>query len=181
VRVVVACQTALPALVAEGRLREDLMMRLQGVVLTLPPLRERRVDTGLLFQHFLRRFGATNMTVEARVLEQILVHPWPGNVRELELFVRKILTLNADEPVLRRSMLPEAMQPPRQTKPPPEGGPPSLDRKEHDLGALTRELEKNGGNVAAAAATIGISRQRAYRLMEGRSVEELSKLRDKGR
>jgi transcriptional regulator of acetoin/glycerol metabolism len=47
------------------------------------------------------------------------------------------------------------------------------DRGEHDLERLKRELEKNGGNVSAAASAIGISRQRAYRLMNGRTVEEL--------
>jgi transcriptional regulator with PAS, ATPase and Fis domain len=175
VRFVSACQTPLPELVQAQRLREDLMMRLNGVTITLSPLRDRRVDVGVLFEHFVRRFGGEKpFDVEPRALEQILLCQWPGNVRELELFTRKLLTLHSDTPQLRRSMLPESMQlrqPSRSS--PPDPIRPELDRKEHDLQALCRELARTSGNVAAAASAIGISRQRAYRLMAGRSVEEL--------
>jgi transcriptional regulator with PAS, ATPase and Fis domain len=175
VRVVSACQTPLLELVAAQRLREDLMMRLNGVTITLSPLRERRVDVGVLFEHFVRRFGGEKaFDVEPRALEQILLHSWPGNVRELELFTRKLLTLHSEAPQLRRSMLPESMESRRHSNSsPPEPIRPELDRKQHDLQALCRELAKTSGNVAAAASAIGISRQRAYRLMAGRSVEEL--------
>jgi transcriptional regulator with PAS, ATPase and Fis domain len=173
-RVVAACQTPLSELVATGRLREDLMMRLNGFTLTLPPLRERRVDVGLLFRHFVDRFASTEVEIEPRALEQVLLGAWPGNVRELELFTRRLLTLQPGASRLRRSMLPDSMKSPSDSNPPPRDDAASpLDRKKHDLLALCLELEKNGGSVAAAAITIGISRQRAYRLMEKKRVDEL--------
>ena len=52
---------------------------------------------------------------------------------------------------------------------------PLRDRKDHDLQALAQELKRNGGKVTAAAASLGISRQRVYRLLDGQSVADLLK------
>ena len=174
VRVVAACQKPLGELVREGRLREDLMMRLSGVTIVIPPLRSRRADVGILFEHFLGRFGSGTMNIEPRTLERMLLYPWPGNVRELALVTRNVLALHAGEPVLRRSMLPDSLGAHKDTQTPPRNdSTPAASRNEHDIASLKRELSTNGGNVAAAAIAVGISRQRAYRLMAGRSVEEL--------
>jgi transcriptional regulator of acetoin/glycerol metabolism len=175
-RVVAACQKQPSELVQSGQLREDLVMRLSGLTLTLPPLRERRVDIALLCDHFVARFaGQPAPEVEARALERLLLYRWPGNVRELELGLQSLFTLHAGEPVLRRTMLSQVIRGDTgaSTPPPRDDASPRLTRKEHDLSALLQELKKNGGNVAAAASTIGISRQRAYRVMAGKTVEEL--------
>ena len=69
-------------------------------------------------------------------------------------------------------MLPEPMR----TEPPPPDpvrGAPEGERRQHDLARLVRELKQNGQNLARAAESIGVSRQRAYRLLDGRSVTEL--------
>jgi transcriptional regulator with AAA-type ATPase domain len=176
-RVVAACQKQPSELVLAGQLREDLVMRLSGLTLTLPPLRERRVDIALLCDHFVARFARDSESVpavEARALERLLLYRFPGNVRELELVLQSLFALHAGEPVLRRKMLPETMRGDINSTPPlRDEASPLLTRKEHDLAALLQELRKNGGNVAAAASTIGISRQRAYRVMAGKTVEEL--------
>jgi transcriptional regulator with PAS, ATPase and Fis domain len=171
-RVVAACQELPSELVRAGRLREDLVMRLSGITLVVPPLRERRADVALLLGYFLKRWGGEGApAIAANTLERLLLYPWPGNVRELELLARNLLVLHGQEPILRRSMLPETFGRASNTPSRDELGAP--DRGEHDLERLKRELEKNGGNVSAAASAIGISRQRAYRLMNGRTVEEL--------
>ncbi len=181
-RVVAACQQQPSELVQSGRLREDLVMRLSGLTLTLPPLRERRTDIALLCDHFIARFaGDTTPALEARALERLLIYRWPGNVRELELTLQRLFTLHAGEPILRRAMLPPAMREGSGVTPTPRDDPsPRLTRKEHDLAALVQELRRNGGNVAAAASAIGISRQRAYRVMAGKTVEELLEAKDPG-
>src|SRR3954453_3340972 len=87
VRVISATNAALPAEIAAGRFREDLLYRLNTVVIHLPPLRERRSDIEALSRHFLGIYGSryrkalTGFDRDAWTAMQ--AHPWPGNVREL--------------------------------------------------------------------------------------------------
>ncbi|MBX3607199.1 MAG: sigma-54-dependent Fis family transcriptional regulator [Piscinibacter sp.] len=99
-RVVAASNLALPALVADGRFRVDLFYRLDVAALRLPPLRERRADVPLLFEHFRQgaalRFERPLSPVPAELAERLLAHTWPGNVRELKSAAeRQVLGLPA--------------------------------------------------------------------------------------
>ena len=88
VRVIAATNQDLDAMAAAGRFRRDLLYRLNGFVLTLPPLRERAGDIALLAGHFLRRaadrLGKPLGGVSAAALALLERYPWPGNVRELQ-------------------------------------------------------------------------------------------------
>ena len=171
VRIVAACQEPLAALIEQKRLRPDLAARLNGLGVEVTPLRGRRADIALLFGYFLSRHsGGRPPAVEAELLESLLVHGWPGNVRELELTTRRLLIVHSREPVLRRSHLPAEFAPaPVDTN---EAPPPDASRREHDERRFALELGRKGGKIAPAAAAAKISRQRAYRLLAGRSVSE---------
>ncbi len=96
VRLVGATNEDLPALVARGRFRADLLDRLSFEVITLPPLRERAEDIELLATHFARRMAAELSWprfpgFSPRVLEQLQGWHWPGNVRELKNVVERAL------------------------------------------------------------------------------------------
>jgi two-component system nitrogen regulation response regulator GlnG len=88
VRVIAATNQDLDAMAAAGRFRRDLLYRLNGFVLTLPPLRDRAGDVALLAGHFLRRaaerLGKPLTGVSAAALAVLERYPWPGNVRELQ-------------------------------------------------------------------------------------------------
>jgi len=177
VRIVVASHSPLDELVAEGRLRDDLAMRLSGFALRIPPLRERRLDVHALLQHFLNVYAAEHdapLEVHVRCLEDLLLHDWPGNVRELEFLVRRLLALSGRERTLAWHLLPDAIR----RKPAP-AAPQSFmqgeTRAARDIAALCEALQACNGNVARAAATATISRQRAYRLMAGKSVAQFLK------
>jgi transcriptional regulator with AAA-type ATPase domain len=177
VRLVLAFQESPAALVAAGRLRDDLCARILGVPVTLPKLVERKADVPYLFREFLRMHsGGRQPDVEAKVFEMLCLYGWPHNVRELELVTRRLLVLRGLEPVLRTSHLPASFahlveSERASSTPPPEG---SLSRDAGDLRRLTAALQKSDGNVKLAAKLAGFSRQRAYRLMNGRTPEELS-------
>jgi DNA-binding NtrC family response regulator len=181
VRVVVASQQSLADVAREGRFRADLLARLDGLTVKLPPLRRRREDVPPLFSRLLTTLGQGRApAVEADVVERLCLHDWPFNVRELVLLVRRLLTLHGDEPTLTAAHLPERIgATPTSASPTSEGAsvakgaapatPPPSEPLE--LPALVVALRASGGNVARAAAMLGITRQRAYRLMEGQAVD----------
>ncbi len=86
-----------------GRFREDLAYRLNVAELRLPPLRERREDIPLLFEHFAHsaaeRLGRSFPPLSGPQLSRLLNHDWPGNVRELaNVAERQVLGLGEPEP-----------------------------------------------------------------------------------
>jgi two-component system C4-dicarboxylate transport response regulator DctD len=96
-RVIAATKTDLKALAAKGEFREDLYYRLNVLRLDIPPLRERREDIGLLFQHFAlvasAQYNREIPTLSAERLHSLMLHDWPGNVRELRNLAERYVLL----------------------------------------------------------------------------------------
>jgi transcriptional regulator of acetoin/glycerol metabolism len=167
VRVIVAAQASIADAVVAKRFREDLYMRLRGLELTLPPLRERIGDVPELFRGFLAEHGrGAAPPVEPRLVEALCLYAWPGNVRELEIVARRLLAVHGTEPSLRRRFLPEHMViTPPSTRP--------VSETPVDLPRLAAALWRAQGNLTKACAELQISRQRAYRLMDGATVKDV--------
>jgi Nif-specific regulatory protein len=87
VRVLSATNREIEKEVAAGRFREDLFYRLNVIQLTMPPLRDRKEDIGLLCDHFLATFrlekGGQQLTITPSAMKKMVDYDWPGNVREL--------------------------------------------------------------------------------------------------
>ena len=108
VRVIAATNRAPLQAVADGRLREDLLYRLNVFPIELPPLRERLSDVPLLAHHFLKQVVAQEGTPKrfsAEALEHLGRYRWPGNVRELRNVVQRTYVM-ASGPVIDTSWLP---------------------------------------------------------------------------
>ncbi len=102
-RIVAATKPDLLDEARAGRFREDLAYRLTVAQLRLPPLRERREDIPLLFEHFAygaaERMGRPSTPLSGPQLSRLLSHDWPGNVRELaNAAERSVLGLGEAEP-----------------------------------------------------------------------------------
>jgi NtrC-family two-component system response regulator AlgB len=101
VRIITATNADLEKQVSEGRFREDLFYRLNGITLTIPPLRERPEDIGPLAEDFLAYFCQANhktflgFTPEAE--KSLLNHAWPGNVRELRNAIERAVILESGD------------------------------------------------------------------------------------
>ncbi|MFH7319802.1 sigma-54-dependent transcriptional regulator [Desulfurivibrio sp. D14AmB] len=99
-RMVAATHCDLPALVREGRFREDLFYRLSVSMLRIPPLRERRSDIPLLVEALLAKIAAKLQCAKPRLddgaMRRLLAHNWPGNVRELENVLTRAVALAVD-------------------------------------------------------------------------------------
>lgn len=94
IRVIAATNQDLEFLTEQGSFRKDLFFRLNVVRILLPPLRSRKEDIPLLFDHYIERFnrlfGLRVEGCEEETLQYLLRHDWPGNVRELKNLVEKI-------------------------------------------------------------------------------------------
>ncbi len=113
VRVLAATHRNLEEMVQRGQFREDLLYRLNGFTIRLPPLRERGDDLLLLLEHFRRQ---ANQDLEKDVQgfsEEALAilrrHHWPGNVRELQNVVRQAI-LKTSGPVVLPDFLPDYLR-----------------------------------------------------------------------
>ncbi len=116
VRVLAASNRDLQAEVAQKKFRADLFYRLNGFMMTLPPLRERGVDLPLLLQHFLRKHGYTTLAgFSEEAMAALQSYSWPGNVRELENSVRRaaLLAQGASRALIRREDLPNEILSPQ--------------------------------------------------------------------
>ncbi len=108
-RVICATNRDLPALVQQGKFREDLYWRLKVVPIELPPLRKRREDIGTLAQHFLSRAAAEHgrpaQTLSQGALQWLERYRWPGNIRELENVMARMAVI-CDSQVIEEPDLP---------------------------------------------------------------------------
>jgi two-component system NtrC family response regulator len=169
VRVISATNRDLEQRVRQGAFREDLYYRLNVVVMSIPPLRERKEDILPLIDHFLRRFAQENgkeiegLSSEAQ--DVLLKYDYPGNVRELENIIERAVVI-ARESVLSIDDLPfhEAFEERNGGRKADEGllrG--SLEELERRL--IAEAMEKAGDHQTRAAELLGISeRMLRYKL-----------------
>jgi transcriptional regulator with GAF, ATPase, and Fis domain len=163
VRVVAATNRNPQAMIAEGAFREDLFYRLNEVTVTLPPLRDRGEDVGLLAQHFLQRFtaryGGKAKGFTNQALTALKSHPWPGNVRQLENAVKKAVILsdraliNADD-----LGLPDATK--RHVVPLADA------QEQFKVDYIKKVLDLNNWNKAQTARDLGVDARTIFRYIE---------------
>jgi two-component system, NtrC family, response regulator HydG len=166
VRVIAATHRDLPALVREGRFREDLYYRLNVLPLSVPPLRDRPEDIPALVAHFLaeasRRAPRSPVRSIGRdALNALTTSSWPGNVRELASFIERAVVFGVDEmiDVNQLSAVPSAA--PARSWPFPSDAPWTLRRLSR---AYTEwVLAETGGNKERAAEILGIDLSTLYR------------------
>ena len=168
VRVIAATSHDLARKVAEGSFRADLFYRLNVVPIRIPPVRERLGDLPALCDALLAKVAARSGTMQRELapesLDLLARHDWPGNVRELANLLERGCLLT-DAPELGTAEL-EPLLPPAIVATPERsaGASPRLaDRlAETERAAIASALETTGGNRAAAARLLGISRSQLY-------------------
>jgi len=86
--------------VESGKLRSDLLFRLSGMQIRLPPLRARTGDIPLLVRHFVvryaRKYSRGAMTVTSAAMKILVAHEWPGNVRELDNCMERAVVMASE-------------------------------------------------------------------------------------
>jgi two-component system, NtrC family, nitrogen regulation response regulator NtrX len=164
VRVIAASNHDLPALIREGRFREDLYYRLSVIPITVPPLRTRREDIPAIVDHFLALFCAENgkprKTLSGDALAWFLGYDWPGNVRELRNMVERLVIMSP-RGVIGPDDVPAPLRPPEVA----EVRERSLRdaRDQFERAYILNELRRNEWNMTRTAERLGIERSHLYR------------------
>ena len=171
VRIVAATHRDLPAWVADGKFREDLYFRLNGISVRIPPLRTRSCEILPLARQFAancaERWGIAVPEIDDEVADALLAHAWPGNVRELRNAMERgvALSRNGRITLTGLELIPVAQE--------PSGARESLARASGDEDAssirdamlryersrIEQALLQTHGNQTRAAALLGISRR----------------------
>jgi transcriptional regulator of acetoin/glycerol metabolism len=145
-----------------GEFRSDLYYRLNGLSVTLPPLRQR-TDLAALLELLLQVEHAEGAEFTAEVMQLFRTHPWPGNIRQLHNVVRTALALSSGKPITELHLTQDFLDDfERMADKGPDGV--TLDNMADE--AIRAALQGNEGNVSAAARQLGISRNTMYRRMK---------------
>lgn len=179
VNVALICATNrnLRDMIAKGQFREDLYYRLNGLVVRLPPLRERS-DLEIVIQRLLAaEANGEPLTVSPEVMTLFKRHNWPGNFRQLTNLLRTAIVMAEAEAEVRMEHLPEDFlddvghfpagldtAPYNPVITPVEGSAVRLEDVEFQT--IQKSLEEHRGNVSAAARALGVSRNTIYRKLQ---------------
>jgi DNA-binding NtrC family response regulator len=171
VRVLSATNADLSAEIAAGRFREDLLYRLNTVVIHLPPLRERPADIAPLAAHFLGHYAARYrkplVRFDGDATAALAAHRWPGNVRELAHSVERAVLMAdpaADAIAARHLGLQTSRGGDRASEA------QSLEDAERVF--IEKVLARHSGDVRLAAQQLGMSRSALYRRLQHYGVRE---------
>jgi len=158
IRLISATNCNLDEMAVQQAFREDLLYRLNTIRIDVPPLRERGEDIELLSNFFLKCFESKYhkpiLQISQQAFKKLNKYSWPGNIRELQHTIEKAVILSEtgilkpDDFVFRSSA--------RKI----HGAPQTLEEMERDL--IEDALDRQNGNLTAAAEQLGISRQTLY-------------------
>lgn len=154
-RLVCATNGEIDALVRQGSFRQDLLYRINLMVIDLPPLRERLEDLPALVDYLLHALGNREAVITEELLALLKGYNWPGNVRELKNVLERALLLSRGaelKPAHFRGLAPQV-----------PGGPTVRQVEEAHIAGV---LKQTGGNVDQAALRLGISRATLYRKLK---------------
>jgi len=174
VRFLSAAQTPLGAAVDAGALRSDLRARLEGGVVTLPPLRDCRDVVIEMFLSLFELHAGRRPELRTGAAERLCLHDWPLNVRELDTVVRR-LSAKSSEHALDRDAIEQALgASTEEPRGPRSGAPRSAEGRTNrtketyrpeEVAALVAAIGRYDGNLTKAASELGIARTKAYRML----------------
>lgn len=170
-RLISATNKDLRRLIADEAFRADLYFRINGVTLTVPPLRDRKSDIPLLVKHFMERIaariGSRVKRIHPKAVEMLKEQSWPGNVRQLHHEIQRAMIFE-ESPELKVSSFGQSPEDPEVSSVQPALDAQASSTIRQAVGnvedAMIREtLERNKGNKKRAAEELGISRSYLYK------------------
>jgi DNA-binding NtrC family response regulator len=172
-RVIAASNRNLKDMVKEGKFRDDLLWRLRGKTLSLPPLRERLEDLPDLTRHFLAQDRARRKTLADDALAVMREYHWPGNIRELKRVCEQLI-LTSPLPFIRSEDVQRAIHP----KTDSAAGPTIVDWgrglpqlvNDYEATLIKKALEAHR-QIDDVAKILQISRSSLYKKIKDHSID----------
>ncbi|MBN3762110.1 sigma-54-dependent Fis family transcriptional regulator [Burkholderia sp. Ac-20365] len=176
IAIICATHRNLREMIVQNRFREDLYYRLNGLVVKLPPLRERS-DLAAVIEKMIQlmppdEIAGAPLSVCDEVKALFEQCAWPGNFRQLGNLLRTAAAMVDDDGQIRREHLPEDFFDDLRTRPAPSAQAASDPLPLHgarlqdvQASAIAAAVARHNGNVSAAARALGISRNTVYRKM----------------
>jgi DNA-binding NtrC family response regulator len=159
IRLISATNQPLFDMVEHDRFREDLLYRINTILIDVPPLRDRTDDIPGLAEFFLGRYRdkyrKPRLYLSSKGIDRMRQYGWPGNIRELEHAIEKAVILSEKEELEPALLVPE-----RATS--HTGPTPSFNLEENEKQVIARALEKFRGNISLTAEKLGINRSTLY-------------------
>jgi transcriptional regulator of acetoin/glycerol metabolism len=174
VELICATNRNLRELIARGEFREDLYYRMNGLVVKLPPLRDRTDIEPVIDKILAAEARDVPHTVSPEIMALFKKHNWPGNFRQLTNLLRTAMIMAGQEHEIRLEHLPDDFLDDIETAAVQSTHAPETPSHSHlivgdanledvKLSAIQKALEASDGNVSAAAKTLGVSRNTIYR------------------
>ena len=160
-RLICATHHDLNSLVASGQFRQDLMYRINMMIINLPPLRERMSDLPELVAFLLRSLGSSETVLTDDIMKMLRDYPWPGNIRELKNILERALLLTPHGATIRQEHF-SSLAHNRQHQ-------PASNRctvQEVEEAHIRVVLDQTGGDIEKAAKNLNISRATLYRRLK---------------
>ncbi|HAH25720.1 MAG TPA: sigma-54-dependent Fis family transcriptional regulator [Prolixibacteraceae bacterium] len=159
IRLICATNKDLESMVREGLFREDLLYRINTIQIEVPPLRDRGNDVLVLADFFLKKYSSKynkpNLRINQQAQDKLLKYQWPGNIRELQHTIEKAVILGDGNVLKAEDFL---MKPFHSEK----ASETELTLEEMEKRMINLAIEKNNGNLSAAADQLGVTRQTLY-------------------
>ncbi|WP_153797275.1 sigma-54-dependent transcriptional regulator [Foetidibacter luteolus] len=164
IRLICATNVPMSELANENKFRKDLVYRINTVEITVPPLRRRGDDIGMLAKHFVKIYTAKYMKPDIGLsytaLEKLKTYHFPGNVRELQYTIERAVIMAEGDELQARDLIFSPIEAPRQEE--------VVSVEDLNLSAIERNtilkvIEKHNGNITKAAKELGLTRTALYR------------------
>lgn len=162
VRILSATNSNLTKMVAEEAFREDLLYRLNTIIIDIPPLRERREDipgfVSFYLDKFKRKYQKPNLEVNSKLMNRMINYSWPGNIRELKHSIERAVILSEGEKLNTSDFYFNNLHVSEHIG----NNEDDLNLEKHEKKMIQTAINKARGNYTRAAELLGISRRTLY-------------------
>jgi DNA-binding NtrC family response regulator len=163
-RLICATNRDIEAIVGQGMFRQDLMYRINLMVIHLPSLRERTNELPEIVSHLLQQLGSSKNVISDEVMAILKSYPWPGNIRELKNVLERSLLLTPPGAMLRVAHFSSLCNSRNSHTTPALSGQRTVQEVEETH--IKSVLQQMGGDVNRAAKSLNISRATLYRRLK---------------
>ena len=175
VRIIAATNKNLEKECEEGRFRNDLWFRINGLRLRIPPLRHRVQDIPLMVEHYLKKFqrNRNQKIIFPEALSAMESYSWPGNIRELQSVIERAVTTSASDEVITLKDLDINLEYNRNIEEEIYKMSDSMSLREVERKHIVHVLRAVNWNISRAAKTLNIGRTTLYDKINAYQIKQL--------